>query len=107
MAIGIKQIDIIRVPKTVPPRPELDIVAVAETARDIACPNDVVDAADDIGEVVQRRAGPPDEDHVVWRVLDMQENANGYVANHHVVDDPKTEVGVEAGRLLASDAVTW
>src|ERR1700730_19432849 len=71
VAIGIKQIDIIRVPKTVPPRPELDIVAVAETARDIACPNDVVDAADDIGEVVQRRAAPPDEDHVVWRVLDM------------------------------------
>jgi hypothetical protein len=53
VAIGIKQIDIIRVPKTVPPRPELDIVAVAETARDIACPNDVVDAADDIAEVVQ------------------------------------------------------
>src|ERR1700745_56486 len=42
VAVGIKQIDIIRVSKAVPPRAELDIVTVAETARDIARHDDFV-----------------------------------------------------------------
>ena len=79
---------------------EFHIVPVPETARDVASPNNLVDAADDVSVMVQGGPRPTHEDDIVDRILGVQEHAHRLIPDDHVVDDPEAETGVEGCRLL-------
>jgi hypothetical protein len=100
MAIRVQQVNAIGMAETMSSGTEFHIVPVPETARDVASPNNLVDAAADVSVMVQGEPRPTHEDDIVDRILGVQEHAHRFIPDDHAVDDPEAETGVEGCRLL-------
>ena len=100
VAVRIEQVNIVRMAQAVSAGPELDVLAIAQPAGEVAGADDIVNAADDVAVMMQGGSGSTDEHHVVHRVLDVQEYADRLSGHDHVVHDAEAKIGVEACGLL-------
>ena len=57
MTIRIEQIDIVRMAQAVSAGPELDVIAIAQPAGEVAGADDIVNAADDVAVMMQGGSG--------------------------------------------------
>ena len=57
VAVRIEQVNIVRMAQAVSAGPELDVIAIAQPAGEVAGADDIVNAADDVGVMMQGGSG--------------------------------------------------